>query len=123
MVNETQDKKEEVFTFFSKCVGSTFTEGGQDILKALEVGQVLHLKHDVGNQYDSNAVGIHLKSEMNSTRFAYIPKETAAKLISDVQANQVSCKVAELTGNTEGKSNAGANIELTVTRPIKEVRQ
>ena len=108
---------ENQFKFNSKIVGSTFRDGATELIKGLVPDQVLYLKHEADNAYDPNAIAIHLSSEMNSkTHLGYIPKETAAKLVKDVQANNVICQVAQVTGGVSGKENVGCNTLLVVNR-------
>ena len=102
----------EEFKFNSKINGSTFVDPKQTALKSLSVNQVLKLVREHDNQYDKNAVAIY----NDETKLGYIPTGTAQKIAKDVEAGNVICTVAEITGGTTDKSNTGCNILLIVER-------
>lgn len=95
-------------SFHTKIVGSTFC-GGQEIIKTLKVDDVLKLIRDPDNQYDPNAVGVHLMKE--STRIGYIPKDTAITIAPLLDEGiTVHAIVAEITGQASG--NVGCNLGI-----------
>jgi len=100
------------FKFNSKIMGSSFKEGAQDVLSILEAGDTLYLQPEPTNKYDENAIEIYFGDIV----LGYIAKETSPKILEDVKADKVKCKVAQVTGGVPGKDNFGCNIEVTVER-------
>lgn len=102
-----------MFEFHTKINGTSFRPENLPTLKGLVKEQELSLLPEPTNKYDPNAIAIYLQDK----HLGYIPRDTAAKIVGDVNANTVKCVVSEVTGGVEGKENIGVNIKLIVNRP------
>ena len=101
-----------MFEFNSKIKGGSFIEDGELKLRALTKEQKLKLVREKDNKFDNNAIAVY----NNEIKLGYIPKETAVKLVKDVEDDRVSCYVSEVTGGTVDKKNVGCNILIKVDR-------
>ena len=98
------------FEFFSKVLGSSFAKMSEDVFSILEPEDELVLVPEPDNKFDKNAIMIYF----GEFHIGYIAKETAAKLIKDVEDNRVKCTVSNITGGNG--LNYGCNIKLVVER-------
>jgi hypothetical protein len=105
--------KKENFEFFSKVLGSSFTDNAQEVFSILEQRDELVLVPEPDNKFDANAILIYFGEE----KLGYVAKETAAKIVEDTVKGNVTCEVATVTGG--GELNYGCNILLKVARESK----
>ena len=90
---------------YSKVVGTTFAEGGQDALSSLKRGDLLVLQKEPNNKYDPQAIAVRLS---NGKRIGYLPSKTANSIYASV-GDGIKCTVSEVTGGGSLK-NFGCNI-------------
>ena len=107
---------EKIKEFYSKIVGSTFIQNGQELLSALKEGDMLSLEPEPENPYDVNAIKV-LNCE--GKKLGFIPKETAKSLQKDIKAGYtIIVLVSEVTGGD--KKNVGCNILVNVWEEIED---
>ena len=99
------------YTFYSKITGSTHVNNAQALISELEIGDKLILEPQQNNPYDKHAIAVH---NPEYELIGYIPATTAAKIRDDVEYDNVTCRVASITGGTPEKEYYGCNIEITV---------
>ena len=98
-----------MYNFYSKIVGSTFIEGGQEKLSLLKENDILILKREPDNQYDKNAIAIY----HSENKIGHVPADTAKSLAPQMDVGiEVDCHVSSITGG--GENNTGCNISITV---------
>lgn len=96
----------ETIPKFTKISGISFYDR-QQIIKQINVGDILQLKRDYKNQYDKFAIGIYT----NDNHIGWIPKHISQKLAWELDCglNWV-VKVMDITGRD--KETQGVNIQL-----------
>ena len=92
---------------FSKVVGSTFVEGGQERLASLNSNEELKLIEEPENPFDSNAIAVYHKDK----RIGYLPKNTAVSVKELMEENDLVCKVSEVTGGNG--NHYGCNLSIS----------
>lgn len=93
--------------FYTKIVGVSF-EGRQELLKGLEIGEVLDLQRQPENQHDKNAIAILKK---DGTQLGFLKAKLAKDLARYMDNGwEYSCTVTEVTGLDNDGNNLGVNI-------------
>jgi hypothetical protein len=106
-------------TFKTKIVGVTRkNEDGtirQELLEALETGEVVTLERDPFNEYDENAIEVH---NAYGEQLGFLGKRLAADLSPKLDSGmQASCVVTEVTNGSDDEIENGiygCNIEITL---------
>lgn len=103
----------------SKIVGTTFGNRQKALARLARYNPQIvsvELTREANNQYDNNAVGVHVSvNGSDSCQIGYLPREIAegiAKLIDNGIKLITSFK--GITGGYEGKENYGALIEIQI---------
>ena len=96
----------------TKVVGVTF-DGRQAAVAQLITGEIVFLRRDPSNPYDSNAIRVE---RGNGRQIGYIDKHLAADLAPEFDKNgdSVPAVITEITGGYDDYSNLGAKIEFTI---------
>lgn len=100
----------KISEFYSKIVGNTFVDGGQDLLRKLSKDETLIVIPEPENKFDANAMKI---TNTTGQKLGYLPKETAKNLKEQLHTGiALEVKVSEITG--DGTKNVGCNILVTL---------
>ena len=94
---------------YSKIVGSTFTDKGQELIKTkIKVGDILNLVRDYKNQHDLNTIQVQ---DRNINVLGYIQRELAQEIAHRIDTGSFYfAQVVSITGK-EGL-NVGCNIKI-----------
>ena len=97
---------------YSKIVGSTFCENGQELISQLKKGDKILWEREPKNKFDSNAIMVFNEKKQ---RIGYIPKDLAKEIVLDMAAGKYeffTINVNDVTGGGEGRSY-GCNVVIT----------
>lgn len=102
------------YSFYSKLTGVTYGNR-QYYISSLVSGQILEIRRDRANQFDSNAIAVFA----NNHQIGFLSKELAAKLSPKLDSgDKITVKVSQITGgNNQYK---GVNILIDVYIKQKE---
>lgn len=73
-------------------------EGRQDHLAKLSGNEPVRLVPEPNNQYDSNAIAVHIAHTGKVLHCGYIPKEIAAKIAPLMEGESFDCSIEAITG-------------------------
>jgi len=104
----------DAYEFFTKVVGVTF-EGRQDVARGMRPGDVLELRRQPENPFDTNAIAVHF----GSLQIGFLKKEIARRLAEKFDAGErYRAEVGSVTGG--GDRSTGINILVRRDRPVRE---
>lgn len=84
-----------------KVVGTTF-DNRQDIIARLKGNEPVRLVHEAHNQYDPNAIAVHVTCENAEVcHIGYLPKELAATIDTSLNGPSITATIHEITGGYE----------------------
>lgn len=108
--------------FYTKLVGVTF-ENRQEAIAKLENNEILVLRRDPLNEYDSSAIGVY--APRLDKQIGFLNKELASTLAPAIDSGEeYLIALGSITGGDNGRSR-GVNVELsrTQTAALREEAQ
>jgi hypothetical protein len=113
---EELNKKYKRNGIFSKIKGSTMAPDRQENIKQLKQAAKLFCVFEDDNEHDPNAIRLY-SDEMHLKDLGYIPRELAIDL-REFKRNAIDfeIRITAITGNTQEKPTAGANILVILKR-------
>ena len=122
-VNVQSDYQEKI-NYFTKVVGVTMDDTGksnlncsrQTLIKQLNVGNFLIIKHEENNKFDKNAISVY---NSENQMLGYISKSINSIILKELLDNNIdNVVVKNITGGQLGRA-FGLNIEIKFFEPIK----
>jgi single-stranded-DNA-specific exonuclease len=106
-------------TVLTKVVGVTF-DGRQAVIKQMTAGEMLLLKREPYNRYDTNAIRVE---RLNGSQIGYLSKDLAQEIAAqfDHVEGSVKGKVIEVVGGYEPGYSIGLRISFLI--PGKEIAE
>lgn len=84
----------------TKVAAVTF-EGRQEYLKRLDINDPCRIVIEPTNQYDPNALAVHVAHNGEVWHVGFVPKEVAAELAPHLEGEAVMARIWEITGGFE----------------------
>jgi len=108
-------------TYYAKVVGVTY-ENRQATIARLRGKEPCRLVPEPENQYDSNAIAVHVATGNGIKHIGYIKKELAATIAPLMEGEPLMCRIDEITGGfeTSDGEQAAYGVVLEIEVPVAE---
>lgn len=101
-------------------VAGVMYEGRQRIIAGLITTDQARIVPEPENQYDPNALAVHVVHEGKVSHVGYIPRDMAAQVAPLLDGESLDCQIAEITGGFVLSDGSLANYGLRLRVEIPD---